>query len=226
MSNIRNRNVTLGAIVFLISAISPPASAQEKAAVTADSISECAYSKTIMDVEDYGRLVSISDPFLGNFDGRVKVYEYFDPNCPHCKTMHPIMKTVIKEFGDRVTFYLIPFVLWPYSVPQVEALYVASQDGKYYEMLDAQYELQHSGGLSEAEVRGAAKDIGLDPDLFMSRVQRGLNNRAILERRQSIVDLGVKGTPSIMVNGRFVDSNSKTLACMTEFLQKALDESE
>ncbi len=191
---------------------------------SAQSVGACAYSETIAAVEDYGSLVNISDPFLGNVDSKVKVVEYFDPNCPHCREMHPIMDTIIRKYGDRVTFYMIPFVLWPYSIPQVEALYVAAQDGKYYEFLNAQYERQHSGGLTEAEVREAASSIGLDPDILVARVQRGLNNQSILARRKAIADLGVRGTPSVAINGRFIDGDSKNLDCMSELIEDALVE--
>jgi protein-disulfide isomerase len=181
---------------------------------------ECKFSADIPVVEDYLRLITFSDPYKGNFDAGVTVIEYFDPNCPHCKTLHPIMNEVIADQGEDARFFMIPFVLWQYSVPQAEALFVAGQDGKYFEMLDAQYERQKPGGLIFDELVQIAVEIGLDKDVFKSRMEKGLNQRMIMARRQEISELGIRGTPSVMINGKFVASDSKSTACITELIER------
>jgi protein-disulfide isomerase len=183
-----------------------------------EEVQECAFSEEIPVVKDYMRLLAISDPFQGNYDADVTVIEYFDPNCPHCKTLHPIMKEVIAANGKRARFYMIPFVLWQYSLPQAEALFVAGQDGKYFEMLEAQYAQQKPGGLSFDELIAIAAGIGLDPVVFKGRLEKGLNQKMILERRQEISSLGVRGTPAVMINGKFVDSGSKSLNCINQLI--------
>ena len=42
--------------------------------------------------------------------------------------------------------------------------------------------------------------------------------RSILERRSKIVETGVRGTPSVMINGRFVASDSKSRICLNELI--------
>jgi len=181
---------------------------------------DCAFAKDIPVVEDYMRLITFADPYLGNFDADVTVIEYFDPNCPHCKTLHPIMKQVVAENGKKARFFMIPFVLWQYSVIQAEALFVAGQDGKYFEMLDAQYQAQQPKGMSLDEVVNLAKNIGLDPVKFKTRMERGMNQRMIMARREEIRELGVQGTPAVMINGKFVDGGSKSFACINELIKK------
>lgn len=188
--------------------------------VSTVSTDECAFSKEIPEVKDFMKLVSISDPFQGNMSSKVTVIEYFDPNCPHCKSLHPIMKNVIAANRKSARFYMVPFVLWPYSVPQAEALFVAAQDGKYFEMLDAQYDNQKSGGLSVTELTNLAKEIGLDVVKFKSQMEKGQYRSGILARRQEISDLGVRGTPALMINGKFVDGGSKSLTCINELIKK------
>ncbi|MDA1027472.1 MAG: thioredoxin domain-containing protein [Bacteroidetes bacterium] len=188
--------------------------------VSTVSTDECAFTKEIPEVKDFMKLVTISDPFQGNMSSKVTVIEYFDPNCPHCKTLHPIMKNVIAANRKSARFYMVPFVLWPYSVPQAEALFVAAGEGKYFEMLDAQYDHQKSGGLSVTELTNLAKDIGLDAVKFKSQMEKGQYRAGILARRQEISDLGVRGTPALMINGKFVDGGSKSLACINELIKK------
>jgi protein-disulfide isomerase len=183
-------------------------------------VDECSFSKEIPEVEDYMRLITFSDSYQGNMDSKVTVIEYFDPNCPHCKTLHPIMKDVIAANSKSARFFMIPFVLWQYSLPQAEALFVAGQDGKYFEMLDAQYANQQAGGMSIDELVILAQNIGLDPVQFRTRLDKGLNQPMILARRQEISDLGVRGTPALMINGKFVDGGSKSLTCINELIKK------
>jgi len=186
--------------------------------VEGSATEECSFTEEIPAVEDYMRLVTFSDPYQGNFEADVTVIEYFDPNCPHCKTLHPIMKEVIAANGQHARFFMIPFVLWQYSLPQAEALFVAGQDGKYFDMLDAQYAAQKPGGMTIDELVSLASDIGLDPVVFRTRLEKGLNQRMILARRQEISELGIRGTPSVMINGKFVDSGSKSLQCINELI--------
>lgn len=181
-------------------------------------VDDCSYNENLAPVEDYLSLLNISDPYLGEFDSDVTVIEFFDPNCPHCATFHPVMKQVVEDSGQHARFFMVPFPLWQYSLLQIEALFVAAQEGKYFEMLDAQYLHQKQGGMSLEEVTVLASDIGLDPEVFRQRMERGLNQRSILERRSKIVETGVRGTPSVMINGRFVASDSKSCVCLNELI--------
>ena len=182
---------------------------------------ECSYNEELAPVEDFMSLVTISDPYLGNLDSEVTVIEFFDPNCPHCATFHPVMKQVIADTGQHARFYMIPFPLWQYSLLQTEALYVAAQEGKFFDMLDAQYLHQKQGGMSLQELMVLAQDIGMDGAQFSERVQRGLNQQMILERRRAIAETGVRGTPSVMINGRFVAGDSKSRICLNELIAEA-----
>lgn len=181
-------------------------------------IEECSFTDEIPAVEDYMSLVSFGDPYKGNFDAEVTVIEFFDVNCPHCRTFHPIMEQVVEDSGAHARFFMIPFVLWQYSLLQTEALFVAAQDGLYFEMLQAQYDNQKQGGMNMDELTVLAGDIGLDQQVFRQRLERGLNQRMILERRQQISETGVRGTPSVMINGRFISSDSKSRVCLNQLI--------
>lgn len=181
-------------------------------------VDDCSFDDEMAVVEDFQSLLTIADPYMGNFDSGVTVIEFFDPNCSHCAAFHPVMKQVIEDSGQHARFYMIPFPLWQFSLLQVEALFVAAQDGLYFEMLDAQYLHQKQGGMSLDEITVLATDIGLDPEVFRSRVEQGLNQRQIMERRGKIIDIGVRGTPSVMINGQFVASDSKSRICLNELI--------
>lgn len=202
----------------------PGAAAPQQGAVTPQpgSAAECVWDPTIPAVADYQSLVQLGDPYLGSESAKVIVMEFIDPNCPHCRTMHPVMKRVAETHGSVAKIYVVPFMLWPeVSLLPIEALYVAAQDGKYYEMLEQQFAAQGPNGYTPAQLRQMAETIGLDGAKFQERLARGLNRQAIVQRRMQISQLGVRGTPSVMINGRFVAGESKTIACLRQMIDEA-----
>jgi len=182
---------------------------------------ECAYDLEKPFVENYRDLVNFNDPSLGNPEAPVVVIEFFDPNCPHCKTTHPIMKQVIEANSEKAWFVIRPFVLWQQSLAQTEALMAAAHEGKYFEMLEAQFSLQKREGLSLEELKSIASQIGMDADLMASRIQQGLFRGIVLRQRESGIEAGVTSVPAVMINGRFVNRQSRTADCLTELIGEA-----
>ncbi|NNE45637.1 MAG: vitamin K epoxide reductase family protein [Rhodothermales bacterium] len=196
-------------------------SGQENVLVDDSNVGECHYDPEKPLVENYRDLVTFSDPSKGNPDASVTVIEFFDPNCPHCATLHPIMEQVVAEYGERAWFVWRPFVLWEYSVSQVEAMYFAAQDNKFFEMMEEQFRRQRQGGIGIDELGEIATQIGLDGELMKTRLSRGLYRNIIMRQRQSGVDAGITSVPAVMINGRFVQSSSKTAECLGQLIDAA-----
>ena len=170
---------------------------------------------------DYQEIMGLQDPYLGNPDADVTVIEFFDPNCPHCKTMHSIMNSVIDEYGDRAHFVYKPVALWPYSLDQIDALYAAMQEGKFDEMLEAQFERQQQGGLSMRQLQSIAEEIGMDPEQLSQRIDRGVYRTSTMEQRRIASDIGLTGVPAVLINGRFVGPTSRSPACIGQLIEEA-----
>lgn len=183
---------------------------------------ECRYDLDRGPVEDYERLVNFYDATIGNPDADVTVIEYFDPNCPHCRTLHAIMEEVIETHEDQARFVFKPFFLWQHSIPQSEALYAAAQEGKFFEMLDHQYALQNpQEGLSPEELRGIAEDIEMDADALMQRIESGIYRRSLVADKEEAVAIGVNSTPTVLINGRFVATQSRSADCLRRMIEQA-----
>ncbi len=97
---------------------------------------DCSYNNDIARWDDYMSVINLNDPFLGNFDADVTVIEFFDVNCPHCRSWHPGMKEVVAANENKARFYMVPFVLGAHSVAQTSLLLMAAQEDKYFEALD------------------------------------------------------------------------------------------
>ena len=183
---------------------------------------ECLYDPEKAAVEDPSRLVTLFDPAKGNPNASVTVVEYFDPNCPHCKTMHPVVERVAETHADKARFVFKPFVLWPHSIAQSEALYAAAQEGKFFEMLNYQYAIQQpQTGLSLEQLRSIAQEIGMNTDVLMQRLESGIYRRTLSQQKDIAIEAGVTGTPAVLINGRFVDGRSRTVECLQELIDQA-----
>ena len=184
---------------------------------------ECIYDPEKPMVENYRQMVSASDPSKGNPDADVLIIEFFDPNCPHCKTMHPLMEALIAAHGDKARFVYRPFILWQHSVVQVEALHIAAGQGKFFEMLEGQFDRQRQEGLSVADLEEIADEIGLSKELLRSRLDTGLFRQVALRQRQNAMEAGVGGVPAVLLNGRFVDRSARTFDCLSQMIQEAAE---
>ncbi len=185
---------------------------------------ECTYDLEKGSVENYERLVNFFDPTVGDPGAPVTVIEYFDPNCPHCATLHDVMMPVVQSHADRARFVFKPFVLWRHSIPQSEALYAAAQEGKFFEMLEAQYAIQQpQTGLGPDQLRSIAERIGMDAAHLMQRLESGIFQSTLAQERQKAVDIGVDSTPTVLINGRFVTPESRTEECLREMIEAAAE---
>jgi protein-disulfide isomerase len=182
----------------------------------------CGYDESRSAVQQYKTLVGMDDPVVGadNADA-VTVVEFFDPNCPHCATFHSVMKRLIDDYGDRVRFVFKPIPLGQKSVNQIEALYAAHRAGSFLEMLNAQYQRQSPAGLSTDELADIAESIGMDRQSMLSAIEDDRYMGAIRLVYQQAQRVGVNSTPTVMINGRFVTADSRTVECMGSLIESA-----
>ncbi|HEY3038091.1 MAG TPA: thioredoxin domain-containing protein [Pyrinomonadaceae bacterium] len=152
---------------------------------------------------------------LGSQNAPVTLEEFGDFECPPCGLLHPILKNLEGEFGQarlRIIFREFPLVpTHVHALAAARAAEAAGLQGKFWEMHDMIYENQKSW--HEAfDVRpifdGYATKIGLNVEQF-----RRDNTSEIVERRifldgKRAHSLGVKGTPTVFLNGREVPFES------------------
>ncbi len=189
------------------------------------SENECLYDPNKPSVVNFEALVGPKDPYQGNPDAAVTVVEFFDPNCPHCKALHPVMKATIAKYEDRARFVYKPIWLpqFPFSVQQNAVLFAAAEQGKFSEMLDLQFKWQQRGGLTTAQLQELATQIGMtDADAMLKRIEEGQYDDMIMEGNKQAVGAGVTGVPAVIINGRFVARSSRTEACLGQLIEEEL----
>ncbi len=212
-----------GDFVYFNNLPAPPPPPTEPIIVDAPPITEppaCLYDNRLQPYANYLSLISDNDPMVGNRESDVVIIEYFDPNCPHCQDLHPLMKQMVATHSDSVRFYFIPFPIRDYSMPQIEAMYAAHEQGKFTEMVDAQMAMRRTAGITVAELREIAERIGMDVERMNAQMRAGTFRKRIIDQRAKAQDTGMSSVPTVVINGRFIGSRSP--GCFAQFINEAV----
>ena len=151
---------------------------------------------------------------LGPNSAPARLEEFGDFECPPCGAFHPVLVQMHKEFGDKLQITFREFPLAPahqHAIAAASAAEAAGLQGKFWEMHDLLYENQkawHEAFDVRPIFEGFAKQIGLD----MNRYQNDLNGDQVAQRilndGKRGHSMGVKGTPTVFLNGREVPFES------------------
>lgn len=164
----------------------------------------------------------------GPTNAPVHLEEFGDFECPPCGLLHPILEQMHAEFGDnlRITFREFPLVpTHQHAMAAASAAEAAGLQGKFWEMHKLLYDNQKTWH-DQFDVRptfeGYAKQIGLD----VPRFQKDINGEAVAQRifldGKRGHSLGVKGTPTVFLNGREVPFESLPAEKLRVLIQEQL----
>jgi protein-disulfide isomerase len=151
---------------------------------------------------------------IGPANAPVHIEEFGDFQCPPCGIFHPILEQMHQEFGDKLRITFREFPLVPAHAHAIEAASSAEAAGlqdKFWEMHDLLYEHQ-ADWKDKADVapifEGYAKQIGLNIERWKKDVgSEQIAQRIFLDGKRGH-SLGVKGTPTVFINGREVPFES------------------
>src|SRR3989344_6222357 len=148
-------------------------------------------------------LVKKSSQVLGSEDAKVTIVEFSDFQCPACGAAHPVVKQVIKEYGDRILFVYRHFPLLAthqYALKAAEAAEAAGEQGKFWEYHDLLFENQES--LKTQDLKRYAQELELDTAKFNEALDSGKFKDKVTTDMDDGEKLGVSSTPTFFINGQ------------------------
>ena len=137
-----------------------------------------------------------SSPVLGNPNGDITLTEFFDYNCPHCKTMVGTMQQLVSSDPQlRVVLREWP-VFGPGSEFAAKVSLAALDQKKYWQLHSALLTMKDRA--EEPSVMRAVRSLGLDEaklraDMDSQRVTDNLANTSLLADH-----MGLMGTPTFI----------------------------
>ncbi len=149
--------------------------------------------------------VTIADAFAsGPADAKVTVVIFSDFQCPFCARVQTTLKELQTDYKDdvRIVAKHLPLPMHVNAMGAALAAEAAGKQGKFWELHDKLYE--NGRALSEAEIEGYAKDLGLDMKRFRTDRDAAATKSIVDAHAKQADSLGARGTPSFFINGKYL----------------------
>ena len=160
-------------------------------------------------------------PTKGSADAKLAIVEFSDFQCPFCRRVNPTIEQIEHEYGDkvRIVFKHLPLEMHPKAPAAHAAAEAAHRQGKFWEMHDLIFGNQEA--MSPEKYVEYAKQLQLDVARFQRDVASAEIQSRIAADSQEADRLGVTGTPSFFVNGRFL-SGAQPFDAFKELIDQEL----
>jgi len=136
------------------------------------------------------------------------IWEVFSYSCGHCNSFEPVVKSFLETKPDNVVFEHVP-VYWnnPFFEAQAKAFYAAKFLKAPAQSHDAIFEAIHKNRVKVGSVKDFAKiyaKFGIDAEKLLSVSESFAVQSRLLFAETVTRDGEVKGTPNIVVNGKYL----------------------
>jgi len=143
-------------------------------------------------------------PIRGSESAEITIVEWADFQCPFCVRVNPTLEQIGKEYGDKVRFVFkhLPLSMHSKARAAHQSAEAAHRQGKFWEMHDRIFASPKD--LSPETYLRYAGEIGLDIDEYNSDLVSSSVRKVVDDDLATARELGVSGTPSFFINGRFL----------------------
>jgi len=147
-------------------------------------------------------------PVIGPPDARVTLVTFMDFQCPHCNRVFPAIEQLLKQYPDDLNVVIKHFPLrsHKFAADASIAALAADRQGKYVELTREM--LKNFRSLNDETVKEYAGAVGLDLEKFEQDRKDSAFQQQIQRDRRTAQRIGVRGVPSLYINGRAVKNRS------------------
>jgi protein-disulfide isomerase len=171
-------------------------------------------------------LVRADSPRLKGSNADVQIVEFGDLECPACKMLHPEMKKLLDEQGDKIDFVFRFIPIHAHSKEAAAAALAAGEQGKFFEMSDIMFDNQDEWSAVGADFNALfssyAGKIGLDMNKYAADLKANQNKYYALVDRDAAdaAATRVDSTPTLIFNGKYPTKGATSY----ENLKKIVDQ--
>jgi protein-disulfide isomerase len=176
---------------------------------------------------DRAKLHIEGNPSKGPADAPVTIVEFADFECPHCREIHEILKTVLKDYPrTRLVYKDFPLPqLHPWAETAAIGARCAFQQSPaaFWKMHDLVFDNQDAITPDNVfdQLTALAGKIGLNTDSFKACMASPEAKRAVDANREDGVSLHVDSTPTLFISGRRLVGGD--LSSIEEFIKFQLN---
>ncbi len=148
-------------------------------------------------------------PVIGPTDAKVTIVAFLDFQCPYCAQVYPTIQEVLQKYPKDVNLVIKHFPLTSiHKAAESAALasLAANRQKKYKEVNDLLF--KNYRNLNDESIKSYATEAGLDMAAFEKDIKDPELKKMITEDMNQGQKLGVRGVPSIYINGKPVKGRS------------------
>lgn len=160
-------------------------------------------------------------PLIGKPTAKIQIVEFSDFQCPFCARVTQPIKDLKAKYGDDlvVAFKHFPLAFHKEAMPAALASMCANEQGKFWEYHDQLF--ANMKALMPENLKMYAQTVGLDIAKFDECVSSNRYQAQIESDMTEARGAGVRGTPSIYINGRkFTPPGGYTVDSFSSVIEK------
>lgn len=145
--------------------------------------------------------------------GRIEVIDFFFYGCPFCNDMRPMLESWRKQLPQDVVFRRVPAVRRDSWVPLARTYYTLEALGEVERLHEEVYQGYHDQELSMSRpevMADWAQRNGIDRSRWLAVYQSEEVTRKVEQARGLTEAYDIQGTPSMVVDGRYLTSGGMT----------------
>ncbi len=138
---------------------------------------------------------------------KIEVLEFFSYGCIHCYHLHPYMEAWEKKAPKDVELQYVPVIFNESAEPMARAFYALDALGLRKKMHDAIFKGvfdQHADLSDEKSITDFVAQKGVDRAKFAAAYNSFTLQSRIARSNQMTQDYRIMGTPTIVVDGKYV----------------------
>jgi protein dithiol oxidoreductase (disulfide-forming) len=157
---------------------------------------------------------------------KVEVLEFFFYGCSHCYHLHPFMTEWEKKMPKDVSLEFVPVIFNDSWEPMAHTFYALEAMGKIKQLHDPLFQAwnQNVDLSDEAKISEFVGKYGVDRSRFDADYNSFTVSSKIVRSNQMVQNYGVRGTPTIAVDGKYVISGlqpQETIRVLDEVIKIA-----
>ena len=142
------------------------------------------------------------DPFFGNPNANLTIYEFFDYNCGYCKSVLPTLLNVVKKDKNiKLIFKEFP-ILSETSLEAALYALAAQKQNLYFEFHTRI--MEYRGRLNNDIFIKVANDIGLNIERLKNDLDDKNIRMAIEKNRLIAKGFNINGTPTLIIGDKII----------------------
>jgi thiol:disulfide interchange protein DsbA len=177
--------------------------------------------------QDYGVFVQPLPTHSGN---KIEVLEFFFYGCSHCYHLHPLISAWEKKIPKDVELTYIPVIFnasWESMARTFYALEMLGQQKRLHDDLFAAWNINNMQLDTEASATDFVAKHGVDREKFSAEYNSFSLQSKIMRSNQMVQNYGIRGTPSLIVDGKYIVTGKapeETMRILNELLLKVRKE--